>query len=154
MAEDQGERQGDPWSAYAAEGISSTSLGDRDQAQEIRELRQQVQDLTGVLEAVGHTQRQHSEREVQSDWFSQQWKSWQDSWWHDEEWTTSPAVGSWWDDAKSSWNSWQHLDHWAPPCTCPSRRFLTTEHELTGTLNTGKVGKTGGGTIRDGLKLL
>ena len=40
--------QTDLWSAYAAEGISSTSLSDRDQ--EIRELRQQVQDLTGVLE--------------------------------------------------------------------------------------------------------
>ena len=32
MAQDQQERQGDPWSAYAAEGISSTSLGDCDQA--------------------------------------------------------------------------------------------------------------------------
>ena len=78
MAEDQQERQTDLWSAYAAEGISSTSLNDRDQ--EIRELRQQVQDLTD--------------------------------------------------------------------------RFLHTKHELTGTLNTGKVGKTDGGTIRDGLKLL
>ena len=28
------------------------------------------------------------------------------------------------------------------------------KHELTVTLNTGKVGKTDGGTIRDGLKLL
>ena len=86
MAEDQQERQTDLWSAHAAEGISSTSLSDRDQ--EIRELRQQVQDLTGVLEAFSLTQREIS------------------------------------------------------------------EHELTGTLNTGKVGKTGGGTIRDGLKLL
>ena len=50
MAEDQQERQTDLWSAYAAEGISSTSQSDRDQ--EIRELRQQVQDLTGVLELV------------------------------------------------------------------------------------------------------
>ena len=49
MLEDQQERQTDLWSAYAAEGISSTSLGDRDQ--EIRELTQQVQDLTRVLEA-------------------------------------------------------------------------------------------------------
>ena len=79
MAEDQQER-------HAAEGISFTSLSDRDQ--EIRELRQQVQDLTGVLEAFSLTQRQN------------------------------------------------------------------TKHELTGTLNTGKVGKTDGGTIRDGLKLL
>ena len=86
MAEDQQERQTDLWSAYAAEGISSTSLSDRDQ--EIRELRQQVQDLTGVLEAISLTQRQFS------------------------------------------------------------------EHELTGTLNTGRVGKTDGGTIRDGLKPL
>ena len=47
MAEDQQERN-------AAEGISSTSLSDRDQ--EIRELRQQVQDLTGVLEGLqSHT---------------------------------------------------------------------------------------------------
>ena len=105
MAEDQQERQTDLWSAYAAEGISSTSLSDRDQ--EIRELRQQVQDLTGVLKAICLTQRQLPEREVQSDWFSQHWKSWQDGWWHDEEWTKTPAVGSWWDDAKSSWNSWQ-----------------------------------------------
>ena len=75
-------------SGYAAEGISSTSLSDRDR--EMRELRQRVQDLTGVREAFSLTQRQ----------------------------------------------------------------ILNTEHELTGTLNTGKVGKTDGGTIRDGLKLL
>ena len=68
MAEDQQERQTDLWSAYAAEGISSTSLSDRDQ--EIRELRQHVQDLTGVLEAISLTQRQLSEREARSDWFS------------------------------------------------------------------------------------
>ena len=74
----------DPWSAYAAEGISSTSLSDRDQ--EIRELRQQVQDFTGFLEAISLTQRQ-------LDWFSQHWKSWQDGWRHDEEWTETPAVG-------------------------------------------------------------
>ena len=113
------------WTAYAAEGISSTSLSDRDQ--EIRELRQQVQDLTGVLEAMSLTQRQLSEREVQSDWFSQNWKSWQDSWWHDEEWTKTPAVGSWWDDAKSSWNSWQDLDRWAAPFTYPSQRWDVSE---------------------------
>ena len=53
MAEDQQERQTDLCSAYAAEGISSTSLNDRDQ--EIRELRQKVQDLTGVLEAFSLT---------------------------------------------------------------------------------------------------
>ena len=80
VAEDQQERQTDLWSAYAAEGISSTSLSDRDQ--EIRELRQQVQDLTGVLETLSHTQRN------------------------------------------------------------------------SGTLNIGNLGKTDGGTIRDGLKLL
>ena len=85
MAEDQQERQMAPWSAYASEGISFTSLSDRDQ--EIRELRQQVQDLTRALEAIRLTQRQLSEREVQSDRFSQHWKSWQDGWWHDEEWT-------------------------------------------------------------------
>ena len=54
MAEDQQERQTALRSAYAAEGISSTSLSDRDQ--EIRELRQQVQDLTGVLETFSLTQ--------------------------------------------------------------------------------------------------
>ena len=53
VAEDQQERQTDLWSAYAAEGISSTSLSDRDQ--EIREPRQQVQDFTGVLETLTHT---------------------------------------------------------------------------------------------------
>ena len=93
MAEDQQERQTDLWSAYAAEGISSTSLSDRDQ--EIRELRQQVQDLTGVLEAISLTQRQLSEHETRSDWYSPHWKSWQDGWWHDQRWTQSPGVGSW-----------------------------------------------------------
>ena len=88
MAEDQQERQTDLWSAYAAEGISSTSPSDRDQ--EIRELRQQVQDLTGLLETLSLTQRQ------------------------------VPSV----------------------------------KHELTGILNSGNLGKTDGGTIRDGLKLL
>ena len=68
MAEDQQERQTDLWSAYAAGGISSTSLGDRDQAHEIRELRQQVQDLTGVLETFSLTQRQISEHEIRADW--------------------------------------------------------------------------------------
>ena len=92
MAEDQQERQTDLWSAYAAEGISSTSLSDRDQ--EIRELRQQVQDLTGVLEAIRLTQRQLSEHEARSDWFCQHWKSWQDGWWHDQRWTKTPMVGS------------------------------------------------------------
>ena len=53
VAEDQQERETDLWSSYAAEGISSTSLSDRDL--EIRELRQQVQDLTGVLETLSHT---------------------------------------------------------------------------------------------------
>ena len=130
----------DPWSAYAAESISSTSLSDRNQ--EIRKLRQQVQDLTGVLEAICLTQRQLSEREVQSDWFSQHWKSWHNGWWHDEEWTKTPAVGSWWDDAKSSWNSWQDLDRWAAPFTYPSRKWDVSEpttfpgfsagHELSG----------------------
>ena len=80
MAEDQRERQCAPWSAYAAEGISSASLGDRDQAQEIRELRQQVQDLTRVLEAISLTQAQLPERERHPGWSSDQWKSWQDSW--------------------------------------------------------------------------
>ena len=108
MAEDQQERQTDLWSVYAAEGISSTSLNDRDQ--EIRELRQQVQDLTGVLEAFSLTQRQISEHESRADWYSLHWKSWQDGWWHDQRWTQTPVVGSWWDDAKLSWNSWQDLD--------------------------------------------
>ena len=125
MAEDQQERQTDLWSAYAAEGISSTSLSDHDQ--EIRELRQQVQDLTGVLEAMSLTQRQLSEREARSDDFSQHWKSWQDGWWHDEEWTKTPAVGGWWDNAKSSWNSWQDLDRWAAPFTYPSRKWDVSE---------------------------
>ena len=100
MAEDQQERQTDLWSAYAAEGISSTSLTDRDQ--EIRELRQQVQDLTGILETFSLTQRQISERETRADWHSQHWKSWQDGWWHDQRWTQAPAVGSWWDDVSLS----------------------------------------------------
>ena len=68
MAEDQQERQTDLWSAYLAEGISSTSLSDRDQ--EIRELRRQVQDLTRVLETFSLTQRQISEHETRADWYS------------------------------------------------------------------------------------
>ena len=68
MAEDQQERQTDLWSAY-----------DRDQ--EIRELRQQVQALTGVLETFNLTQRQISEHETRAYWYSQHWKSWQDGWW-------------------------------------------------------------------------
>ena len=114
MAEDQQERQTDLWSADAAEGISSTSLTDRDQ--EIRELRQQVQDLTGILETFSLTQRQISERETRADWHSQHWKSWQ-----------APAVGSWWDDAKLSWDSWQELDRWAAPSGYSSRKWDISE---------------------------
>ena len=86
MAEDQRERQIDPWSAHAAEGISSTSLGDRDQAQEIRELRQQVQDLTGVLR----------------------------------------------------------------PLASRNDSFPNAKSNLTGSINSGRVGKTVGGTTRSG----
>ena len=125
MAEDQQERQTDLWSASAAEGISSTSLNDRDQ--EILELRQQVQDLTGVLEAFSLTQRQLSEHETRADWYSQHWKSWQDGWWHDQRWTQTPVVGSWWDDAKLSWNSWQDLDRWTAPSGYPSRKWDISE---------------------------
>ena len=35
------------------------------------------------------------------------------------------------------------------PSVSHNDRFLNTKHELTGTLNTGEVGKTDGGTIRD-----
>ena len=115
MAEDQQERQTDLWSAYAAEGISSTSLSDRDQ--EIRELRQQVQDLTGVLETLSHTQQQ---------WYPQHWKSWQDGWWHDQRWTQTSVVGSWWDDAKL-WDSWQDLDRWTAPSGYSSRKWDISE---------------------------
>ena len=125
MAEDQQERQTDLWSAYTAEGISSTSLSDRDQ--EIRELRQQVQDLTGVLETFSLTQRQISEHETRADWYSQHWKSWQDGWWHDQRWTQTPVVGSWWDDAKLSWTSWQDLDRWTAPSGYPSRTWDISE---------------------------
>ena len=52
-------------------------MNDRDQ--EIRELRQQVQDLTMVLEAFSLTQSQISDRETRADWYSQHWKSWQES---------------------------------------------------------------------------
>ena len=106
---------------------SSASLGDRDQAQEIRELRQQVRDLTRVLEAISLTQRQLSEREVHPWWSSNQWKSWQDSWCRDENWISSTAVGNWRVDAKSSWNSWQDLDHWAPSLSLPSRKWDVSE---------------------------
>ena len=58
MAQDKQERQSAPWSACAAEGVTSASQGDRDQTEEIRELRQQVQDLTRVLEAISLAQPQ------------------------------------------------------------------------------------------------
>ena len=124
VAEDQQERQTDLWSAYAAEGISSTSPSDRDQ--EIRELRQQVQDLTGLLETLSLTQRQGSERETRADWYPQQWKSWQDGWWHDQKWTQASAASSWWDDAKL-WDSWQDLYRWAAPSGYSSRKWDISE---------------------------
>ena len=107
-AEDQQEHRTDLWSAYTAEGVSTTSPGDQDR--EIRELRQQVQDLTALLESLSSTQRQGSERETRADWYPQQWESWQDDWWHDQKWTQVSAASSWWDDAKLWWNSWQDLD--------------------------------------------
>ena len=125
MAEDQQERQTGLWSAYAAESISSTSLSDR--GREIRELRQQVQDLTGVLEAFSLTQRQISEHETRADLYSQHWKSWQDGWWQDQRWTQIPVVDSWWDDAKLSWNSWQDLDRWTAPSGYLSRKWDISE---------------------------
>ena len=112
VAEDQQEHQTDLWSASSAEGISTTSPGDRDR--EIREFRQQVQDLTGLLETLSSTQRQGSERETRADWCSQQWKSWQDGWWYDQKWAQASAASSWWDDAKL-WDSWQDLYRWAEP---------------------------------------
>ena len=135
VAEDQQERQTDLWSAYAAEGISSTSLSDRDQ--EIRERRQQVQDLTGVLETLSLTQRQSSEREIRADWYPQHWKSWQDAWWYDQRWTQASAVSSWWDDAKL-WDSWQDLDRWAAPSGYSSRKvgYFRTSHVFLGSPQT------------------
>ena len=87
----------------------------------------QVQDLTGVLETFSLTQRQISEHETRADRYSQHWKSWQDGWWHDQRWTQTPVVGSWWDDAKLSWNSWQDLDRWAAPSGYPSRKWDISE---------------------------
>ena len=124
VAEDQQEHQTDLWSAYTAEGISTTSPGDRDR--EIRELRQQVQDLTRLLETLSSAQRQGSERETRADWCSQQWKSWQDGWWHDQQWTQASAASSWWDDAKL-WDSWQDLYRWADPSVYPSRKCDISE---------------------------
>ena len=76
LAEDQQERHTAPWSANAAEGATSEPQGDRDQAQEIREHRQQVQDITRVLEAVSFTHSQPRERDVLPGWSSDQWGSW------------------------------------------------------------------------------
>ena len=70
MAQDQQERHSAPWSAYAAAGVPCESQGDRDQVQEIRELRQQVQDLTRVLEAISLTHTQPRERDVLPGWSS------------------------------------------------------------------------------------
>ena len=67
MAEDQQERQSAPWSAEAAEGLTSEPQSDRDQAQE---LRQQVQDLTRALEAISLTNPQLLERDVLPGWSS------------------------------------------------------------------------------------
>ena len=123
-AEDQQEHQTDLWSAYTAEGISTTSPGDHDR--EIQELRQQVQDLTGLLESLSSTQRQGSERETRADWYPQQWESWQDGWWHDQKWTQVSAASSWWDDAKL-WDSWQDLYRWGDPSVCTSRKWENSE---------------------------
>ena len=123
-AEDQQEHRTDLWSAYTAEGVSTTSPGDQDR--EIRELRQQVQDLTALLESLSSTQRQGSERETRADWYPQQWESWQDDWWHDQKWTQVSAASSWWDDAKF-WDSWQDLYRWADPSVCTSRKWDISE---------------------------
>ena len=42
----------------------------------------------------------------------------------------TPVVGSWWDDAKLSWNSWQDLDRWTAPSGYPSRKagHIRTSH--------------------------
>ena len=127
MAEEQRERQSAPWSAYAAEGISSSSPGDRDQAQEIRELRQQVQDLTRVLEAISLAQAQPPERDVHPGWSSDRWRSWKDNWWDDRERTSSAGASNWWDDGKSSWDFRQDSDHWAPSFSPPSRKWDVSE---------------------------
>ena len=79
-----------------------------------------------VLKAFSLTQRQISEHETRADWYSQQWKRWQDGWWHDQRWNQTPVVGSWWDDAKLSWNSWQDLDRWTPS-GYPSRKWDISE---------------------------
>ena len=110
MAEDLRKRQSPPRSAHAAEGISSALPGDGDQAQKIRELRRQVQDLIKELEAINLTQIQLPERDVHPGWSSDQWKSWKDSWCEDKIWTSTAAVGNWWDDAKSSLDVWQDSD--------------------------------------------
>ena len=60
MAEDQQEPQSIPWSAYAAEGVSSESQ--RDQSQQTQELRKEIQDLARVLEAMSLAQSQPPER--------------------------------------------------------------------------------------------
>ena len=124
VTKDQQEHQTDLWSAHTPKGISTTSPGDRDR--EIRELRQQVRDLTGLLGTLSSTQRQGSERETRAAWGSQQWKSWQDGWWHDQKWTQASVVGSWWDDAKL-WDSWQDLYRWAAPSGYSSRKWDISE---------------------------
>ena len=80
------------WSACAAEGVTSASQCDRDQAQKIRELRQEVQDLTRRLEAISLGQAQPPERDVRPGWSSDQWRSWKADWWDGRGWTSSAAA--------------------------------------------------------------
>ena len=58
------------------------------------------------------------------------------------------------DRYESSDNKYRTSPGFLRPSVSHNDRLLSTKHELTGTLNTGKVGKTDGGAIRDGLKLL
>ena len=89
MAEDQHEPQSVPWSACAAEGVSSDSQWD--QSKEIQELRQEIQDLARVLEAVSLAQSQPPER---NGWSSDQWKSLKTHWWDDTGWNSSSGTAS------------------------------------------------------------
>ena len=55
---------------------------------------------------------------------------------------------------ENSDNKYRTSPEFLRPLVSHNDSFLNTKHELTGALNTGRGGKTDGGTIRDGLKPL
>ena len=65
--------------------------------------------------------------DVLPGWSSDQWRSWKINWWDGAGWTSSASTGNWWNDATSSWDSWQGPFHWATSHPSPRRKWDITE---------------------------